>query len=1554
MVSFIMIGDYSMREKLSLEEFNEIRKQLDNIIIEARDADIFLDDLESFNANFIDRYCSLQNRLLSYDLSLIPSSAYDEMAFISDRDGNFNFDGTNANLDFKIIDLEPLDSNTKGRISAKGCHIENLDFISYYYDRDSFDPGVVPEEYFKDEEVGDVTLRKQILDGDVILDKILTLDDKDFALLMNSKIVDSVNFGPDDNGVLYGELAKNIGKAKTLQLIRKNSDLIVDFLTISKQDDGITFIDEVISLSGEEQKKKVFEKQKENIALFVKSNETRLDSDMFSNAFYNEYVDIFKASLDFKTIPRYASEFRGVDLTQFLRNKNYTKVSYSLGFSQLADCFTRYQTLFERFSDASLMNNVVMPKLADDISVMAYNDYTVEPQDIFKKALGFALTNLLVQQRDNLTLIKDIEECGYRVVNINSLDALMKADDDCVYADFGTANLVKYLGLNNLKRLAMENNIFGNSDYEFQRVWKCFKPFNMQASYDISYDEFLERFKTVLVQQNYRYVEGQIREQLSDLFIPRNAPEELQQIFYGEHLTLLDLKKHPEWIEWLDNVSLKHVLNYAMPRKEITNNLFNNNEREVYDFLDVVAQDCGSKVALEILAPYAEIFDNKAMPFIFHDTFSLPQGKTKADREDYEKFFADQVFDYIFSTDSLKHWDKLDLPDQFKNYYFSLFLDPTAPEELKERFYSKSITLQYLMDNKDKNIIPYLVSKDINIAIKILGKSTYSSAGTNLAGEILFADASQKDILEILSTYGPYLERISVKDLKNKESLFSKENGFSKDYIEEVIYNAVCMGRIIYDEDAPSFLREKNPKLFLPDDAPSDLKDAFYHRKNTYFTFYTLAEHPEWKVYLKDVDIKQALLVNNQQGYKVNKYFDFFGEELASKFALNKSRTVGSMVLQDNIELMHKWFLRTGSTFLPSAVVMQAFSENEMDKFFEYKKEWSRISKNETYNVMDDSLEALLKLSYIFGVFDGDRKAEMKLNKIISDVPDKLSDNAMDILISRYVGSSEYELLLDSIRTEKIPLDYSRDVFSQLYIKTDNGYRLKINMQKYPKTSKNLRSICQSEKIGGVLSARDLHLVFGGLSMKYDPDFSNFIVKNLEEIVTNRDYYSKLKDLQKAYDRYRNTILSGDYNLDRIFSSLSHGSYSNVEVGNQELSQVITRTKHTQIDFEILQKLYNYGKLRSYSSIPRVKGNMQGLSYEILRLDDPLALAVGYHTDCCQDIGEPGAWCMAHSMTEKNGRVMVVRDENDVILAQSWVWRDKDLICFDDVEFGKSKPFVHEMERRYGSFDNFTDQVLQVYKQAGREIIAEDEKMYSKLLEEGKITEEQYKMRVSKITMGPGYEASRSMVERNLEQDNNGKDLEIMNYVPPVTFGEKMYSDAQKQYVLEDTGRETYTDDMDSLFVYADEVKEYSVDRQPSLDTYAHLADLEKTTIGECDVTSGLDLKTNPLSYLADAYGIPENDLRVIVNSNYAMICNVSMGEVLIEDLFFNTDMSLGEKKVSPEEEISSQIAIAMEQLHNEYGDVKVTPMEDNKMKMIEKAKNKIDSKGEDSNAKRV
>ena len=84
--------------------------------------------------------------------------------------------------------------------------------------------------------------------------------------------------------------------------------------------------------------------------------------------------------------------------------------------------------------------------------------------------------------------------------------------------------------------------------------------------------------------------------------------------------------------------------------------------------------------------------------------------------------------------------------------------------------------------------------------------------------------------------------------------------------------------------------------------------------------------------------------------------------------------------------------------------------------------------------------------------------------------------------------------------------------------------------------------------------------------------------------------------------------------------------------------------------------IYNYGKQRTFSSIPRIENKVEGYSYEILRLDDPLAMAIGTLTDCCQELGDAAEVCMEHSMVDNNGRVFVIRDDEGNIIAQSWVW----------------------------------------------------------------------------------------------------------------------------------------------------------------------------------------------------------------------------------------------------------------------------------------------------------
>lgn len=91
---------------------------------------------------------------------------------------------------------------------------------------------------------------------------------------------------------------------------------------------------------------------------------------------------------------------------------------------------------------------------------------------------------------------------------------------------------------------------------------------------------------------------------------------------------------------------------------------------------------------------------------------------------------------------------------------------------------------------------------------------------------------------------------------------------------------------------------------------------------------------------------------------------------------------------------------------------------------------------------------------------------------------------------------------------------------------------------------------------------------------------------------------------------------------------------------------------------------------RVNSTIPRITGTKDEYSYEILRLDDMEALAIGNKTDCCFTVLGNGYSCLKHSLTSKNGRVLVVKKDNE-ILAHSWVWRNGNLLCLDNIEISK-------------------------------------------------------------------------------------------------------------------------------------------------------------------------------------------------------------------------------------------------------------------------------------------
>ena len=91
---------------------------------------------------------------------------------------------------------------------------------------------------------------------------------------------------------------------------------------------------------------------------------------------------------------------------------------------------------------------------------------------------------------------------------------------------------------------------------------------------------------------------------------------------------------------------------------------------------------------------------------------------------------------------------------------------------------------------------------------------------------------------------------------------------------------------------------------------------------------------------------------------------------------------------------------------------------------------------------------------------------------------------------------------------------------------------------------------------------------------------------------------------------------------------------------------------------------------RYTSSIPRVKGSVDEYTYEVIRYDDLEGISVGNKTNCCFTIKGRAFTCLKHALASSNGRILIVK-KNEELVAHSWLWRNGNLLCIDNIEVNK-------------------------------------------------------------------------------------------------------------------------------------------------------------------------------------------------------------------------------------------------------------------------------------------
>ena len=375
-----------------------------------------------------------------------------------------------------------------------------------------------------------------------------------------------------------------------------------------------------------------------------------------------------------------------------------------------------------------------------------------------------------------------------------------------------------------------------------------------------------------------------------------------------------------------------------------------------------------------------------------------------------------------------------------------------------------------------------------------------------------------------------------------------------------------------------------------------------------------------------------------------------------------------------------------------------------------------------------------------------DKGIERELNKgiveIIKGKKEEIGKGWIRKLLTvpREFGEKEYENLEKSLG---IKLETTYEVGVKEGVEKEEAYEL-----------------LKENQVKGVITYEQVEAMFSKMHEPYSEKFKEYYKGKKEAILEDPEIYMELSRMHNNFENIikmpevRTRYEAGKLKPEDIVRILKEQKYENVRRGNERLAEIASRAGVGAEYFEVAQEIFEKTKKREGSRIPQVKVDEKRYRGRILRADDPLNIVVGDITTCCQAIGDVGEGSMIHASTEKNGAIFVVEkvDEKgkvEQVVAQSWTWRNKDRMCYDNIEIRENigENLSKEEEK----------EIMEIYIKAGKKAIEQDEKMMGKLLEEGKISRRVYDEVVLKeVTCGVGYndlgELTRRVEEGSLKK----------------------------------------------------------------------------------------------------------------------------------------------------------------------------------------------------------
>lgn len=153
--------------------------------------------------------------------------------------------------------------------------------------------------------------------------------------------------------------------------------------------------------------------------------------------------------------------------------------------------------------------------------------------------------------------------------------------------------------------------------------------------------------------------------------------------------------------------------------------------------------------------------------------------------------------------------------------------------------------------------------------------------------------------------------------------------------------------------------------------------------------------------------------------------------------------------------------------------------------------------------------------------------------------------------------------------------------------------------------------------------------------------------------------------------------------LDKILKRINKVSYllfpNNYQIGDN-LANLDLVAKGEPF-FEKIEaiSLYDIYRNRVWSSIPEISGQVESLNYSLVDMHDVDIISNGigeyiypnnvFASSCLTPNGKASS-CLKHGATNPHGRFLKIT-KNGKIIGYSWLWRQGELLCLDNLELTK-------------------------------------------------------------------------------------------------------------------------------------------------------------------------------------------------------------------------------------------------------------------------------------------